>query len=222
MLCHWSYFVLSGSSTAHPSNRRLFKHLLLFCPLLPSICLPAFLPASACLCMALPAWLCLHGFWFQVADSRGYYPGEKGYNPDLAPPPVQSPPQGQGQGMPGQGQYAQGANSNGSNQSQDVFIPDGYGGFVRRPNSPPPMEKKVLLAAVMCTWHLIRVVFVSWIVLCWLCRLVFSSSVWCPGTIVYIVYVLQVSLCRRKVLWPLCWCRKIRADHCNPKSVCSW
>eukprot|EP00903_Cladosiphon_okamuranus_P015742 g14530.t1 len=70
-----------------------------------------------------------------IADSRGYYPGEKGYNPDLAPPPVQVPPQGQGQ-------YTQGANSNGNNQSQDVFVPDGYGGFVRRPNSPPPMEKK--------------------------------------------------------------------------------
>lgn len=84
---------------------------------------------------------------FQIADSRGYYPGEKGYNPDLAPPPVQVPPQGQG--IPGQGQYAQGAGGNTNSNNQDVFVPDGYGGFVRRPNSPPPMEKKV------CTVHML-------------------------------------------------------------------
>lgn len=88
-------------------------------------------------------------FRFQIADSRGYYPGEKGYNPDLAPPPVQVPPQQQG--VPGQGQYAQGANNNANNQGQDVFVPDGYGGFVRRPNSPPPMEKKVC-----CRIHFVR------------------------------------------------------------------
>eukprot|EP00904_Undaria_pinnatifida_P002375 jgi/Undpi1/12138/HiC_scaffold_5.g01814.m1 len=65
-----------------------------------------------------------------VPDSRGYYPGEKGYRPDQVPPPPQ-----QGQGGPGQeqGGYMEGA---------EAFVPDGYGGFVRRQNPQSPQGKK--------------------------------------------------------------------------------
>ncbi|CAM9598532.1 unnamed protein product, partial [Ectocarpus sp. 13 AM-2016] len=69
-----------------------------------------------------------------IADSRGYYPGEKGYNPDLAPPPMPVAPQMYPQGGGASEPYVEGS---------EVFIPDGFGGFVRRPFSPPPMEKKV-------------------------------------------------------------------------------
>lgn len=66
----------------------------------------------------------------KVPDSRGYYPGEKGYRPDQVPPPPQ-----QGQGGPGQeqGGYMEGA---------EAFVPDGYGGFVRRQNPQSPQGKK--------------------------------------------------------------------------------
>lgn len=70
----------------------------------------------------------------QIADSQGYYPGEKGYNPNLAPPPMPVAPQADSQGGGASDAYVEGS---------EVFIPDGFGGFVRRPYSPPPMEKKV-------------------------------------------------------------------------------
>ncbi|CAM9181451.1 unnamed protein product [Scytosiphon promiscuus] len=78
-----------------------------------------------------------------IADSRGYYPGEKGYNPDLAPAMGTSlnqehgggsaAPAGEGQMQLPPGAYVEG---------DEVFVPDGYGGFIRLQDSTPPAGKQ--------------------------------------------------------------------------------
>lgn len=72
----------------------------------------------------------------KIPDSRGYYPGEKGYRPDQVAPPPQGPG-GVGQDQQGQGGYMEGG---------EAFVPDGYGGFVRRQNPPSPQGKKQVRA----------------------------------------------------------------------------
>lgn len=71
----------------------------------------------------------------KIPDSRGYYPGEKGYRPEQVAPP--QGPGGVGQDQQGQGGYMEGG---------EAFVPDGYGGFVRRQNPPSPQGKKQVSA----------------------------------------------------------------------------
>lgn len=69
----------------------------------------------------------------QIADSRGYYPGDVGYLADMVPSQ-------RGQSQKGQGPYTDGGGN---------VIPDGYGGFVRRPGNPrPPEPRKPVRLAV--------------------------------------------------------------------------
>lgn len=69
----------------------------------------------------------------KIADSKGYYPGEKGYQADQAPQ--------QGQGVPGQDLQGQGPGP--YNDGSGAYVPDGYGGYVLRQNPPNPPAKQV-------------------------------------------------------------------------------
>ena len=95
-----------------------------FCPLaLPYPCNPST-PHKHTTQLSPRRRLCLP---LKIPDSRGYYPGEKGYRPDQV-----ASPQGQG----GAGQEQQGYM-----EGSEAFVPDGYGGFVRRQNPPSPQGK---------------------------------------------------------------------------------